>query len=610
MPINEILLVPHTHHDMGYTHVPETCMRMQERVIHDVLDLCERGNDSAPDAFRWTIEISRPLIAFLRHSTPADVERLRTLVSRRRLAVTGAYLHMTQLIGHEEYVRFFQPVREIRAHNLPVSIVQHGDINGLAWGSVPLMVDAGLDTLVLALNPDHGRPPFEQPSAFVWEGQDGSRILVWLSLHYSTANNPWELTAGRIDKAVAPLQTLINRLEARDDYPFDFVIIHSAEDNMLPNDHLCDAVRRWNDAGLQPPMRIVTLETAVERLRPFRDRLPVYRGEWADWWANGHGSSAYEVGVSRLARAELRAAELTRALAQIHGVESTRSLLHGDLPLTNWYRAGTVPPLREDWSQRVESTYDDLLLFEEHTWGSFESIDKPYSLFTQTHWNLKAGFAYRAAAEAHDLAREGLVKLALTLPQAPERSVIVVNPLSYARDELVEVRTPGVDHVMMIRDIPPLGARVVAWDAETVDRREVLDAPADGWFENVYYRLQVDPTSGSIVHLIDKATGREWVDSDALTGIGGVIYEQPDPDSDHPAVTQHRRYFHPDTPGPRFVHTPARGDQALTVRRAPYGVIITAETTAPFLPRIVTEITLFDDLKQIDISLQIDKLEN
>jgi alpha-mannosidase len=114
--IREILLVPHTHHDIGYTNTPRACLEGHERGIYDVLDLCESDpDDHAPDAFRWTFEISRPVVQFLRHASPSDVERLRALAERKRIALTAGYLHMTQLIGHEDYVRFF----------LPVSIVQH-----------------------------------------------------------------------------------------------------------------------------------------------------------------------------------------------------------------------------------------------------------------------------------------------------------------------------------------------------------------------------------------------------------------------------------------------------------------------------------------------------
>lgn len=56
--IKEVLIVPHTHHDVGYTHIPAACMRVHERAISQAMRLAEDdlGSD-APDAFRWTVEL-------------------------------------------------------------------------------------------------------------------------------------------------------------------------------------------------------------------------------------------------------------------------------------------------------------------------------------------------------------------------------------------------------------------------------------------------------------------------------------------------------------------------------------------------------------------------
>jgi hypothetical protein len=609
--INEILLIPHTHHDIGYTHVPDICTKMHVRAIREAMRLVEAdGDDSSPAALRWTVELSRPLLEFLHTASSDEIERFKALVERGRMAVTAGYLHMTQLIGHEEYVRYFQPVREIRDYGLPVSVVQHGDINGLSRGVVPLMREAGLDTLVMALNPDHGRAPFEQPSAFIWEGEDGSQVLVWLSLFYSLANNTWEIMQGHIDKAVEPLQRIIRRLEERDDYPFDFFIGHAAEDNMYPNALISDGVRQWNEQGIQPPIRLVTVDEAMARVRPYRDTLPVVRGEWVDWWAHGHGSSAYEVGISRTARANLRAAEAAAALYQLQPNDNQPYLPPGWTPITNWYRVGVVPPDEAQWQPRINSAYDDLLLFEEHTWGSFESFTYPHSLFTLAHWQQKANFAYHAASEGHDLARETLAKLAGGLPAAEDPALVVFNPLSTPRSDLVTVRTPGQDHGVFVADVPPLGIRVLPWNMAEVDAADVVPLPGDNTVENEHYKLVFDPFTGAIISLQDKAQQKEWVDTTALAGIGSVVYESVDKTDTHPAVRGSWTHFHPDTPGPRFVRTVAHGGGAAEICRVPYGLTIRTDTSAPFLPRIETTIALYDAAKWIDVSILIDKVES
>jgi hypothetical protein len=209
--------------------------------------------------------------------------------------------------------------------------------------------------------------------------------------------------------------------------------------------------------------------------------------------------------------------------------------------------------------------------------------------------------------EAHDLSREALVNAAATLPEAPERNLIVINPLSVRRDDVVLVRTPGVDHTVFVSDLPPLGLKVIPWTPEAFDRVTDLPFPNDGVIENEFYRLYLDARRGAITSLIDKGTGKEWVDGD---GLGSVVYEQPDPDDDHPSVRVHRSHFHPTSPGPRWLRTLAEGDGRVTMQRTAYGLILKTQTAAPFLPRIETTFTLYDRLKCIDVDVTLYKHES
>ncbi|MBA2469190.1 MAG: hypothetical protein H0V37_07270 [Chloroflexia bacterium] len=609
--IREILVMAHTHHDIGYTHTPSACLEAHEAAVGEAIRLAEAAqHDDSPTAFRWTFEISRPVLQYLRHAPADEVRRLQELVAADRLAVTGGYLHMTQLVGHEEALRAFWPIHELRErYGLPVTIVQHGDINGLGWGTVPLMAAAGLDTLVMALNPDHGRPPFEQPSAFHWEGPDGSRVLVWLNLHYGFADLAEE---GTIDSAREVIPPLLARTAERTDYPFDFLIVHAARDNMWPDGRAVNAARLWNEEGCTPPMRVVTIETAMAKVREqaARVELPVVRGEWSDWWAHGHGSSAYEVGIGREARAELRAAETAHAVRQVVG-QAPKARPGGIAvgptpPLLGWYGPPIAGARRGAWSERVDAAYDDLLLWEEHTWGAGESVTKPFSQVTHAHWNEKAGFGYRAHATARELQRDAVQGLIDALPAGDEPALVVVNPLSRRRDELVTVTSRTGTTTRLVRDLPPLGVTVVPLHDETSrppERATVI--------ENRFYRVEVDPATASVTSLIDKETGKEWVDAGAASGIAGVVYEVADPADDHPAITTSRRHFHPDTPGPRFVRTAATGTgEGPTLERAEGRSTLIWEGKALFLPVVRTTITLYDDLKWIDIDVYLRKEEN
>lgn len=630
MKIKQLLIVPHTHHDVGYTHVPEAALRMQVESIRSALDLCEKPAPDPASGFCWTCEAAMPVVDFLESATEGEIRRFQALVYGKRISVTGGFMHMTQIIGTEEYLRFFGPVDLFRRkYGLPVSLVQHGDVNGLSWGSVPLMREAGLDCLVMTLNPDHGRPPFEQPSAFYWEGPDGSRVLVWLSNSYAFGHLPCGLNKGTVKDAIEPIGALVKRTEERNDYPFDFLVIHSAMDNRIPDDACCEAVREWNARGELPPMRIVTIDTAMERAReqagklPHERRLRTYRGEWADYWAHGHGSTAYEVGVARSVQGELRTAEMARALVEI------QDFVHPGRPpapraaLSHWHGDKGFAS-GEKWRSHVDDAYRQLLLFEEHTWGSNESLDRPFSLFTRSHWNQKAAFVYAAAVRAHELQREAFSELVSSLPAADNPALVVANPLGSRRDAWVTVAKPDEPGrrqeertlfedddtlTFLVRDIPPLGVKTVPLEPPPAPARET--AP-EGivTIETKFYIVKLDSRKASIASLFDKALKREWADPAALTGIGGVVVEQADKTDPHPAITRNLTHFKPESPGPRFVRTPAAGTGPATITRCPGVTTVTLTASAPSLPRIQTAITFYETSRDIDVSLLFDKEEN
>ncbi|HEX8598536.1 MAG TPA: hypothetical protein VF952_08475 [Chloroflexia bacterium] len=52
--IKEVLRVPHTHHDVGYAHMPDIYMEVHERGILEAIRLYEMDlGDNSPPAFRY-----------------------------------------------------------------------------------------------------------------------------------------------------------------------------------------------------------------------------------------------------------------------------------------------------------------------------------------------------------------------------------------------------------------------------------------------------------------------------------------------------------------------------------------------------------------------------
>ncbi len=143
-------------------------------------------------------------------------------------------------------------------------------------------------------------------------------------------------------------------------------------DNDPPFPPLADFVATWSKLELKPTLRLSTVSAAMQRLEAeVGEQIDQYEGEWTDWWANGVASGPREVAASRLAKRLVAAAE---------------SPLWG--------------PLDENTQTSADAIYEDLCLFDEHTWGSSDSVALPYDLDTLGQYNEKARFAYRPMALA------------------------------------------------------------------------------------------------------------------------------------------------------------------------------------------------------------------
>ncbi len=598
--IREVLVVAHAHHDVGYTHSPRNILPMHWESVREAIRLAEDPGGDPRASFRWTFENARPVAEFLEHAGPDEVRGLVRAVSSGRLSVTGGFLNSTQLVGHEELARSYQSVDRFRRLGLPVRVVQHSDINGLPWGTVPAMNRAGLDVLVMGMNPNHGRTPFEQPTAFWWEGPDGSRVLAWLSLHYGLAET-WGLLDDNIAGVEGPLGETIARLEARDDYPFDFVMLHATDDNGWPTRDAANGVRAWNERHPELSMSTATIDQVMTRLvaQVARTSLAVWRGEWSDWWAHGHGSSAYEVGVSRLGRGLLRTAETALGVARLEGGPKPRGERR-----TAWRRDPIRLRGERETGAAVERAWDDLLVFEEHTWGADESVSRPDSPFTRSHWNAQAAFAYATYDAARDLSVEALWRLAALQPAADEPSLVVFNPHPQRRSGLVQAESLESSVDVVVRDVPGLG--LVRLPPPGTAQ---ISVSAGTILETERFRIEVDPARGGIVSLIDRVLGWDLVDPAAPEPLGAVIVESVDPTVDHPVVRGGREHFGPSDPGPAFTRVVASGSATPELEQGPGWAAIRWTASAPTLPAVRVRAMVVDGLDSVRLTVSLTKEE-
>ena len=401
--IKQIDLIHFSHTDYGFTDHPSVCHELYRRYLDVALDAA-LGTTNYPEGSRfcWTAETTEPVRAWWEAATPARRKAFLEAIRLGQIEVSALPLNNTPFLNREQWKTMIHWLPEdlwTAVH--PRTAVQN-DVNGFPRAGALRLLDAGVKRLFTGINEDSGGVPFPRPAAFWWKMPDDRRFFVWLNIGYGSGFDffePREWRQGPVPRAAdtryrpprsgeilradepavraAHRRCLERILEIeKSGYQADILAISITSqwrfDNDPPFPPMSDFVVAWNQLGLQPRIRLVTVSQAMDDLeKALGPSAPVQQGEWTDWWANGTASAPREVAASRMAKRYLTAAQ---------------SPLWGPMP--------------DSARRTANELYRELCLFDEHTWGSSLSVALPYSLDTQGQFNEKARLAYRPMAKA------------------------------------------------------------------------------------------------------------------------------------------------------------------------------------------------------------------
>jgi hypothetical protein len=192
-------------------------------------------------------------------------------------------------------------------------------------------------------------------------------------------------------------------------------------------------------------------------------------------------------------------------------------------------------------------------------------------------------------------------------------SLVVLNTSSWPRTDVVELQLPeerelddpaatsvpiGNKRLVAVRDVPPMGYRTLRFGSKP---KPLAAAPREGTtIESRFYRARFDPATGAIESLVDKELGRELVDRKAEHRLNQYVYVSGGKDS---RIVDLRRY-------PKPAALTVATSQKATLRRidlGPLGERMIVETSAPMTPSITGEITVWNDLKRVDVVNRVTK---
>ncbi|HET6218779.1 MAG TPA: glycosyl hydrolase-related protein [Acidobacteriaceae bacterium] len=580
-PVRQMLIyvLPHSHHDLGYTDLQANVEEKQIRNITRGIELA-RKTANYPDGSRfiWNLEVLWGADLYMRRGTEAARRDLIEAVQKSWIGLNGSYANeLTGLCRPEELLQLFRYSGQLgKICGVKVDSAMMSDVPGFSWGTVTAMSQAGIRYFSAAPNYFDRIGTFMvtwQDRPFWWISPSGNeKVLFWV---------PW--TGYALSHVMKLSNDLAAKYQDRMDevhYPYDISYIRWSGhgDNAEPDADLSDWIRDWNDKYEWPRFSIASTSTAFSAFeKRYRNQLPQYRGDLTPYWEDGAGSSALETAMSRNAADRLNVAE---ALTAITSPNSYDPAAYAD-------------------------AWRDVLLYSEHTWGAWNSVSDSENSFVKQQWDVKRAFA----VDAEKLSKELLDKATgEQADHAPSNTIEVHNPTSWERTEILylsrELSAAG-DRVtdshgkpvpsqrfstgelaVLVTDVPAFGISGYTLSDHKAHGPASSVSYKDHRLSNGIVEASIDPSSGDIAALRLHGEDQNLANSGKHRLNQFLFLEGSDVD-------------HLQSSGPATIVVEEHGPLAVSIR---------IESSAPGCKSLVRRIRLGADMDYVEVSNTIDKL--
>jgi len=572
----EVYLLPHSHVDIGYTHIQPDVEKKQMKNLDTAMELCRKTADYPPGAqFKWNTEVLWAVDAYLQKAPPEKQRQLLDAVRTGQVGLDALYGNeLTGLCRPEELIRLCDYGRQLAKQcNVPLDSAMISDVPGFTWGTVSALASAGVKYFSLGVNfNDSGRfLSTWEDKPFYWIGPDGrQKLLCWVPYKGYALGH----TGYRLDRQLTEHLTQLEQAN----YPYDIVQLHwnVGGDNGPPDTTLSELVKQWNATHEYPKMIIATTgEMFREFEKRYGHKVPKVSGDLTPYWENGACSSAQETAINRTAAERLVQAEMLSAM-----------LAPKQYP-----------------AEQFSEAWRNVILYDEHTWGAYNSIEQPDLPFVKDQWKIKQAFALDGNAQSQKLMDSSL---ASRNGPAVANAVDVFNTSSWPRTDLIVLSkelseagdlVTGLDGkpvpsqrlstgelAFLAKNVPALSGRRYTVSRGKADATGT--AKADGTsLRNAAFSVQIDPASGVITSL-KREDGVELCDN--RTGIGL------------------NRYYY--VLGTNVKAAQTSGTAKVTVKDAgPLVATLQIESEAPGCVKFTREIRVVDGLNRVDLANGIDK---
>lgn len=644
--LDHIYVIHHSHLDLGFTHSQVVLEQLQTDFLDQVLKLLDETEEWEPISQpRWTIEVHQQLKLWLESASAEKIAKLKHHVARQRIGLGAIQYNTTPLASLESLCRQLVDVREYpEKYGFAIKAAFQHDVNGIPWAMSDLLLDSAVELFVMGINLHSGGNGPIRPGMFNWKTPQGRKLRVFSGHHYSTFDviaRPWEAS---IDQMKVSLNEHWQFLRQRG-YKHSFVYLSStnlpvAYDNGGPSRLTMEKIRLWNAEVATPKIQYVTPEQLLQRLKEIPDNeLQEYHGDWSGFWNYGAGSTAQEVAINAGAKQNLfNAAMLSTQL-----------------------------PQNDRLDRLQQSAWDQVVMFDEHTWGSWLAVFQPQHPQAITSGIQKRNYAsqgmemsrYVQASYLADAARNPVMSKSeglLAFNPSPLKQRVNVDLPAKWRSEIFgrlhgfnqanseagrlipddDFSTKSSDSLHIHLELEPFSIHCVPWDQCQAHERDdqlgqgfmeqkvaiqeldghdkLIQTKGTRYIESLFHRLEYDPKNGRVTQLIDKQTGWNVLAGSGEYNLLEPIHEKPDPRFDASrksyydrVVDKEMRFEHCWNPDWKAVRTGVTVFHGVTTEQNDRSIRLIRKYSIEGAPKVIQRFTLSADHPWIKVDVLIHK---
>lgn len=528
-----VYLLHHSHVDIGYTHTQDDVEKMQWKNLDDAVMMSKKTADFPEGSkFKWSVEVMWAVESYLKNASPEKRADFISAVKNGSIELDGLYGNMlTGLSNPQELVEStFDALQVANETGVPLESAMITDVPGYTWGLVPVLAHSGVKYLSAGTNVFHrigGTISTWGDRPFYWSSPSGEeKVMVWVHekgySHFHTGLGFTDLKVLLTPKSVFDY---LNELNDRA-YPYDLTTLRYTvgSDNGPVDTGISETVKEWNETYETPK---VVLSTTTESFKAFEDKyadqIPVVKGDFTPYWEDGAGSTSAETALVRNA-----SEKLSQAMTIL-------SLNGADIP-----------------NETFEQAWRYVLLYNEHTWGAYNSISEPEADFVHSQWAVKQSFAIKA-----DSIADTLLAQALALGEKTE-GTLITNTLNWNRSEMIRLSAEqssngdfivdenGKSHptqrlsngelAVWVRNIPAYGQlELISTDkventcSTECKKKKACCLPSElinteNGVENKFIKFVINTENGTVASLYDKVRRKELSDDKQLKGLNDYYY--------------------------------------------------------------------------------------